>query len=156
MCTELTPWERVVQFHGHVCPGIAAGYRVAMRMLQELGRQYPPGDECIIRAGKRFCGLDALQLLLGATYGKGNLQVEAEDRYHFELSLPGQSLRIELELTPRLAVYEEQWQQLFQEKLSPVKNGRKSEIIAEMVELAQQVMDLEDEEFFLKVETRQE
>lgn len=150
MCTELTPWERVVQFHGHVCPGIAAGYRVAMRMLAEIGRQYPPGDECIIEVGRCFCGLDALQLLLGATCGKGNLRVNEEGSYTFQLFLPRQNRDITIEITPRLAKLEAEWQRLFEEKKAGVAAGRQAELLAAMVRLAQQVMDWEDEEFFVR------
>ena len=30
-------WRKVVEFHGHVCPGLATGYRLAKAALAALG-----------------------------------------------------------------------------------------------------------------------
>lgn len=71
-------FNRLVEFHGHICPGLAKGYlavQVAHRYLQD-GKANGEAITPIVE-GKR-CGLDAIQFLLkesspsGNTLGNGN------------------------------------------------------------------------------------
>ena len=71
--TTLTQEEiqRVVDFHGHWCPGLAIGIRVGELALAEFGRA---GDEEVVAVVETdMCGVDAIQVLTGCTFGKGNL-----------------------------------------------------------------------------------
>jgi formylmethanofuran dehydrogenase subunit E len=64
-------FEKAVEFHGHICPGLAMGYRVA----KYAGEHYPRSldEELVCIAENRSCSVDAIQSLLGCTAGKGNL-----------------------------------------------------------------------------------
>ena len=65
--------DEVVAFHGHWCPGLALGIRLAERALEEVGRA---GDEEIVAVAESdSCAVDAVQALTGCTVGKGNLLV---------------------------------------------------------------------------------
>ena len=68
--------KECIRFHGHLCPGIIYGYRVskeAMRIL-ELKRS---GDEEVVAVCENdSCSVDALQIVLGTTSGKGNLIIK--------------------------------------------------------------------------------
>ena len=61
-----------VKFHGHACPGLAIGYRVATLALQELGLR-ARDEELVAIVENNSCAVDAIQLLCGCTFGKGNL-----------------------------------------------------------------------------------
>ncbi len=64
--------NRVVEFHGHLCPGLAYGYRVAGAALEILGD--PAEDEEIAAVVENnSCAVDAIQVMTGCTFGKGNL-----------------------------------------------------------------------------------
>lgn len=74
MCLEKTPWEKAVEFHGHVCPGLTIGFRAAEIALRELGVPHPSGDDALVAIVETdACGVDAVQVLTGCTFGKGNL-----------------------------------------------------------------------------------
>jgi formylmethanofuran dehydrogenase subunit E len=63
--------QQTVNFHGHSCPGLALGIRVAEVVLAEFGRS---SDEDIVAVVETdMCGVDAVQFLTGCTFGKGNL-----------------------------------------------------------------------------------
>ena len=96
MCIERTPWEQVVDFHGHTCPEIALGYRVAQIALREMGIRPTPAAELTIQAGIRSCALDAFQILNHVTYGRGNLNVDEQQRhvYHFQYTGTPKKLQI--------------------------------------------------------------
>lgn len=65
-------FDAVVEFHGHACPGLALGYRVAQLALQELGKR-ATDEELIAIVENNSCAVDAIQVMLGCTFGKGNL-----------------------------------------------------------------------------------
>lgn len=64
--------ERVVAFHGHLCPGLTLGVRAAEIALRELGRR-AADEELVAVVETDSCAVDAIQVLLGCTFGKGNL-----------------------------------------------------------------------------------
>jgi len=86
MCIEKTPWEQVIDFHGHTCPEIALGYRVAQIAKRELGINPGPEPAILVNAYTHSCALDAFQIINRATYGRGNLLVEEKNLhvYHFQ------------------------------------------------------------------------
>lgn len=67
-----TDLKRAVEFHGHLCPGLAIGYRVAKYF--RLHHPRSEDEELVCIAENNSCSVDAVQELLGCTYGKGNLQ----------------------------------------------------------------------------------
>ena len=66
-------YEDVVRFHGHSCPGLAMGYRMALAALEELKALRSEDEEVVAITENDACGVDALQCLTGCTFGKGNL-----------------------------------------------------------------------------------
>jgi formylmethanofuran dehydrogenase subunit E len=63
--------QRVVDFHGHWCPGLAIGIRAGEFVLREFGRA--ADEEIVAVVETDMCGVDAIQMLTGCTLGKGNL-----------------------------------------------------------------------------------
>lgn len=64
--------SNVKAFHGHLCPGLAIGIRVAEQALLEMGER--PGDEEVVAIVEtNNCAVDAIQYITGCTFGKGNL-----------------------------------------------------------------------------------
>ena len=63
--------EETIRFHGHSCPGLAIGIRAAEFALKEMD---PSEDEEVVAVVETdMCGVDAIQFLMGCTFGKGNL-----------------------------------------------------------------------------------
>jgi formylmethanofuran dehydrogenase subunit E len=60
--------DKVVEFHGHRCPGLSIGIRAAEYALQEFDKD----AELVAVSETDMCGVDAIQFLTGCTYGKGN------------------------------------------------------------------------------------
>jgi len=63
----------LVNFHGHLCPGLAIGYRATLAGLERLGIDRAEDEELIAIVENDSCSVDAAQLLAGTTFGKGNL-----------------------------------------------------------------------------------
>ena len=63
--------DKAVLFHGHMCPGLALGLRAAEWALDNIGCA---NDEDIAAITETdMCAVDAIQSLVGCTFGKGNL-----------------------------------------------------------------------------------
>ncbi len=73
MCMEQTPWQKAVEFHGHSCPGLAIGYLAAFESLKRLATDPAEDEELVAIVETDGCGVDAIQVLTGCTFGKGNL-----------------------------------------------------------------------------------
>ena len=68
----LTPSELdgVIAFHGHSCPGLAFGIRAGEWAIREFGRA--ADEEIVAVVETDMCAVDAIQYLVGCTFGKGN------------------------------------------------------------------------------------
>jgi len=64
--------QGVLRFHGHTCPGVAIGIRAAEAAMAQLGPR-ADDEELVCVAEADFCAVDAIQYLMGCTFGKGNL-----------------------------------------------------------------------------------
>ena len=69
----MPPLEMAIQFHGHICPGLLMGVRVAEFALQHLQVSPDQDEELLAVVETNSCGVDAIQAILGCTFGKGNL-----------------------------------------------------------------------------------
>lgn len=64
--------DQAVKFHGHTCPGLAIGVLVSKYIL-EHGNDFSIDEELVAVVENDNCSIDAIQALLGTTFGKGNL-----------------------------------------------------------------------------------
>jgi formylmethanofuran dehydrogenase subunit E len=64
---------RCVAFHGHICPGLVYGYLVAKEAMKLMNLGRATDEEIVAICDNDSCAVDALQVLLGTTTGKGNL-----------------------------------------------------------------------------------
>jgi len=78
-------YERCLVFHGHDCPGLAIGYRAAKAALAALREGRADDEELVALVETDACGVDALQVLTGCTFGKGNLVYRDHGKHVFTL-----------------------------------------------------------------------
>ncbi len=97
-------FEKAVAFHGHFCPGLSIGIRASEWCLREYGSGIQ-GDVAVVVETDR-CGTDAVQILTGCTFGKGNFIHcnNGKAVYNFYQKKDGRSARLRLnpELTADL------------------------------------------------------
>ncbi len=64
--------DDAVKFHGHHCPGLWIGIRAAEVCIDRIGAHTEQNPVvCVVETD--MCGVDAIQVLTGCTFGKGNL-----------------------------------------------------------------------------------
>ena len=96
MSTDLAGWEKAVDFHGHVCPGLAIGYRAAVIALETLGAERAVDEEMVAVVENDACGVDGVQVVTGCTFGKGNLvfRDRGKQAFTFFLRSTGSGVRV--------------------------------------------------------------
>ncbi|WP_027369896.1 FmdE family protein [Desulfovermiculus halophilus] len=87
---------RCVHFHGHICPGLSIGYRAAKAGLDHLRTKRSEDEELVAVVETDACGVDAVQVLTGCTFGKGNFVYKDHGKQAFTLidRNSGQGIRL--------------------------------------------------------------
>jgi formylmethanofuran dehydrogenase subunit E len=108
---EIIPFSEVIKFHGHSCPGISIGYRVAEIAICELLSSRAEDEELVAIVENDSCSVDAIQVVAGCTMGKGNLIFKDHGKhvYTFMNRETGEAVRISLkkdmsEMDPEFAI----------------------------------------------------
>ena len=59
-------------FHGHLCPGLSLGYVAGKLALEWIRENRSEDEEVVAIVENDSCFVDAVQVLTGCTFGKGN------------------------------------------------------------------------------------
>jgi len=91
--------EKAVKFHGHACPGVALGVLVSKYIL-EHGNDFSVDEELVGVVENDNCSVDAIQALLGITFGKGNfIHLDyGKNNYTFYNRTNKKAIKLSLEL----------------------------------------------------------
>ena len=102
-------WEQCVEFHGHVCGGLAIGYKASLYAMELLRLNFSQDEEVVCIAENDACGVDAVQVVLGCSVGKGNLlfHIRGKQAFSFFNRKTGKSVRLVLKDRPAFASKEE-------------------------------------------------
>jgi len=124
----MTDWERCKAFHGHECGGLTIGYKAALYAKELLDIKFSEDEQLVCIAENDACGLDAIQVLLGCTVGKGNLlfHITGKQAFSFYNRLNGKSVRLVLRPKPEGMTKEqsfEYFQSLEPSKMFDVKQA---------------------------------
>jgi formylmethanofuran dehydrogenase subunit E len=140
--------DDVVEFHGHICPGLVLGYRVSFLALKELGER-AKDEEIVAIVENNSCAVDAVQIMTGCTFGKGNLIFRdyGKQVYTFIRRPSGDGLRISVnwESPPETEEEKKMWERYMRgdrsEDVLKAVHDRKSKKI-------DAIMHVRDEELF--------
>ena len=98
----MTDWEKCVSFHGHSCSGLRIGYQAAQYARRLLNVDFSDNEQLVCISENDACGVDAIQVLLGCSIGKGNLlfHMAGKQAFSFYNRATGQSVRLVLKPKP--------------------------------------------------------
>ncbi|OGP89095.1 MAG: hypothetical protein A2156_11590 [Deltaproteobacteria bacterium RBG_16_48_10] len=81
----ISDFTTCVQFHGHTCPGLAIGFQAATTLMKRLNVRKAPDEELLAIVETDACGADAIQVMTGCTFGKGNFIFKNYGKHAFSL-----------------------------------------------------------------------
>ena len=105
----MTNWEKCVAFHGHECGGLTIGYKAAEYAIELLELTFSDDEQVVCISENDACGIDAIQVMLGCSVGKGNLlfHMTGKSAYSFYNRTTGKSVRLVLRPGPEGMTHEE-------------------------------------------------
>ena len=80
------PFQRVVDFHGHLCPDLVIGAKLCEYVQKLLSRESEGEERVSITAENCTSALDAIQVMLRATIGNQRLRVMDFGKHNYRLS----------------------------------------------------------------------
>lgn len=98
-------WNKCVEFHGHECGGLAIGYQAALYARELLNIEKSQDEDIVCITENDACGVDAIQVMLGCSLGKGNLLIKMRGKQAFSIfnRKTGSSVRLVLREMPELS-----------------------------------------------------
>lgn len=137
MCKNMPPLELAIQFHGHICPGLLTGVRVAEFAQKYLDISPDYDEELVAVVETDSCGVDAIQAILGCTFGKGNLIFNdyGKSVYTIASREKGRAVRIAQRFGATACAEAERFQQLNRkESLSEEETAEKENLLGFLFE----------------------
>lgn len=98
-------WNDCVAFHGHECGGLTIGYKASLYAIDLLKLEFSADEQVVCIAENDACGIDAIQVMLGCSLGKGNLlfHMRGKSAYSFYNRKTGESVRLVLKPRPGMS-----------------------------------------------------
>ena len=102
-------WQDCVNFHGHECGGLTIGYKASLYAIELLKLEFSADEQVVCISENDACGVDAIQVMLGCSVGKGNLlfRMRGKSAYSFYNRKTGKSVRLVLKPKPEGMTKEE-------------------------------------------------
>lgn len=102
-------WNDCVAFHGHECGGLTIGYKASLYAIELLKLEFSDDEQVVCISENDACGIDAIQVMLGCSVGKGNLlfHMRGKSAYSFYNRKTGASVRLVLKPKPEGMTREE-------------------------------------------------
>jgi len=90
--------QPVINFHGHLCPGLVIGYRAAKAGMKHIHTMRSEDEELVAIVENNSCAVDAIQVMTGCTFGKGNFFFRDYGKHVYTLALrpDGRGVRVSL------------------------------------------------------------
>jgi len=110
-------FKKCVDFHGHICGGLVIGYKVSKMALAWFKENRAQDEELVAIVENDACCVDAVQVLTGCTFGKGNFIYKDYGKIAFTFfsRKTGKGIRIAPKFSPGTSMEGEQ-KQLFEKQ----------------------------------------
>ena len=120
-------WNDCAAFHGHQCGGLTIGYKAALYAIKLLKLEFSEDEQVVCIAENDACGIDAIQVMLGCSIGKGNrlFHMRGKQAFSFYNRKTGASVRLVLKPRPSMSKEESfaYYQACAPEDMFDVKNA---------------------------------
>lgn len=76
-------WRKCVEFHGYACPGLAVGFKACEAAIEKMGITFSKKEELVCVIENDSCSVDAIQVIMGCSFGRGNLIYRDRGKFAF-------------------------------------------------------------------------
>jgi len=125
-------FRRCQDFHGHICPGLALGFVAGKSAMKWIKENRSQDEEVVAIVENDSCFVDAIQVLTGCTFGKGNLIYKDYGKMAVTLLSRKAGKGVRLTLRPGAFKPDEQHQALRQKIFQGEANEKERELFQEL------------------------
>ena len=141
-------FNTAIQFHGHICPGLSIGYRVAVLAADHF-KDRSKDEELVAIAENRSCAVDAIQAINGCTCGKGNLIFKDYGKHVYTYLKRGDKKALRISLKPDALPQDEKHAALFAKVRAGTANPDEAKKFRASHEaISQRILEMPEEELF--------
>lgn len=145
----IVPFSEVTKFHGHICPGSAIGYHAAEIAVKELSSSRSEDEEFLTIVENDSCSVDAIQVVTGCTFGKGNLIFKDHGKQVFTFVNRNTDDALRVSLSKDINEIDPEFSKLRKKAFSEsAGKEEKIEFEKRKNEFSQKILDLPDDELF--------
>ena len=145
-------FNQCVKFHGHICPGLAIGFRAAQVLMKRLGVRKAPDEELVAMVETDACGADAIQVMTGCTFGKGNFFLKNYGKHAFSLMDRKRGTGVRVCLRPDIFKNDAEFLSLFERVQNNIASPVELERFGQLqMEKTKKILDA-DSDFLFKIE----
>ena len=144
-------FEDVTEFHGHVCPGSVLGFKAANLALRELSSEKSIDEKLVCMVENDSCAVDAIQVVTGCTFGKGNLIFNdfGKQTYTFINRNSGEGVRVSMKKTFSMDNIDPELNVLRSKVSAGTASTQEKEMLPEKVaEVTAKMLEMDGEEIF--------
>ncbi len=129
--TKQDLWKKCVEFHGHECGGLTIGYKAALYAIDLLNIAFSEDESIVCISENDACSVDAIQVILGCSLGKGNLlfHMTGKQAYSIYERNSGKSIRLVLKKQPEGQSREESFKRLQQSEPADIFDVKETTIL---------------------------
>lgn len=136
-------------FHGHVCGGLAIGFMAAKVGLDWLRERRALDEELVAIVETDACCVDAIQVLTGCTFGKGNLIHKDYGKMAFTFFNRRSGQGVRLAMRPDALRVDERQVELFKKmRAGSITDEEKAQLDALGEQRTSEVLDTRAEDLF--------
>jgi formylmethanofuran dehydrogenase subunit E len=141
-------FDTAVKFHGHICPGLSIGYRVAT-LAAERFKDRSEDEELVAVAENRSCAVDAIQAINGCTCGKGNLIFKEHGKHVYTFFKRGDKKALRISLKPDALPQDDKHTALFAKLRAGTASSEEAKEFRDSHDAkSQRILDMPEEELF--------
>ena len=142
-------FKRCEAFHGHVCGGLAIGYLAATAGLDWLREKRALDEELVAIVETDACCVDAIQVLTGCTFGKGNLVYKDYGKMGFTFFNRRTGQGVRLSMNPETFRVNERQLELFKKtRDGSITDTEQEELSTLGLQRTMEVLDTRAEDLF--------
>jgi len=129
---ESEDFKRCKEFHGHVCPGLSIGYRAVKAGMTALNENRAIDEELVAIVETDACAVDAVQVLTGCTFGKGNFIYKDYGKMAITLMSRNTGLGVRVSLLPNAFSINNEHRELMKKVMSGESSQQETKRFTEL------------------------
>jgi formylmethanofuran dehydrogenase subunit E len=143
-------FKKCAEFHGHICPGLSIGYKAASLAMEKIKAERATDEEIVAIVETDACSADAVQVVTGCTFGKGNFIYKDYGKMVLTLLSRKTGRGVRVSMRPRTFSPDEEHHKLLHKVLNDEADEKETKRFHELhLKRSSDILEMSYDELFL-------